>query len=139
MDFNKVLQYSSELNILYVEDNGILLKATSEILEDFFTLVDTSTNGADALEKYNSYYEKTNQYYDLIITDLNMPIMDGETLIQNINQINKEQSIVVISAYNEAEKLKKLNDLGVTDFVFKPISPVLLMETLYKICKRLKS
>ena len=39
MDFNKVLQYSSELNILYVEDNEILLEATTEILEDFFTMV----------------------------------------------------------------------------------------------------
>ena len=58
MDFQKVFQYSKNLTILYVEDDEQLRSETYDVLEDFFEVVDISTNGKEALEKYLHYYEK---------------------------------------------------------------------------------
>ncbi len=135
MDFQKVYQYTKKLNVLYVEDDEKLLEETKDILEDFFASVDTAVNGKDGLIKYQEYKEKNFTYYDLIITDINMPIMDGMGLIKEIKTINEEQNIIVISAYNESSRLIDLIHEGITNFVMKPLSPPQLMEMLYKTAK----
>ena len=135
MDFQKVYKYTQNLNILYVEDDEKLLEETYDVLEDFFASVDTAVNGKDGLIKYQKYREENSTYYDLIITDINMPIMDGMGLIKEIHSINEEQSIIVVSAYNESSRLLDLIHVGITNFVMKPISPPQLMEMLYKTAK----
>jgi len=135
MDYTKVLQYTQELNLLFVEDDTTLLNETSEILEDYFESLTMASNGKDALEKYNKYYDTNKRYYDLIITDLNMPIMDGETFIKEINSINPNQSIIVVSAYNDSSRLMRLIQYGITNFILKPIKPIELINMLYKTCK----
>jgi len=135
LNFKKVFHYTQNLNILYVEDEKVLLEETYDVLEDFFSSVDTAQNGSDALEKYRKYYEKTSKYYDLVITDINMPIMDGMGLIKAIHTIHQEQNIIVVSAYNESSRLTDLIQEGITNFVMKPIAPLQLMQILYKTAK----
>jgi len=139
MDFQKVFQYSKNLTILYVEDDEQLRSETYDVLEDFFEVVDISTNGKEALEKYLHYYEKKSQYYDLVITDINMPIMDGISLIKEIHKISEDQSIIVVSAYNESSRLIDLIHEGITNFVMKPIAPIQLMTMLHKTSKHICS
>ena len=134
-NFNDVYKYSKNLNILYVEDDKNLLEATSELLEDFFNKVDTATNGENGLEKYKEFKKINNNYYDLIITDINMPKMNGLEMIKEIININIEQTIIVISAYNESERLIELIHEGIANFVMKPIIPTQLMTILYRTCK----
>jgi putative two-component system response regulator len=137
MDYKKILQYTKDLHILYVEDDEILLENTSEILEDYFDTLDTAPNGKVALDKYVKFYEKTGTYYDLIITDINMPIMNGEVLIEEILAKNPAQVIIVVSAYNESARLIRLIQDGITNFILKPIEPRQLIDTLYKTCKNI--
>ena len=137
MDYKKALEYTQDLNILYVEDDENLLEDTSEILEDYFNITDTAINGKEALDKFNLYFQKNNEYYDLIITDINMPIMDGEQLIKEIIEINPEQNIIVISAYNESSRLIRFIQKGITNFILKPVEPVHLINTLYKTSKNI--
>ncbi len=139
MDFKQVYKYTKDLNVLYVEDNKELLSETLDVLEDFFSLVDSAVNGQEALEKYQHYFSKNQCYYDLIITDINMPIMDGEALIKEIKQINSEQVVMVISAYNESSRLIDLIQSGINNFVLKPIAPSQLMGMLYTTCKNIIS
>ena len=135
MDYAKVLQYTKDLDVLYVEDDENLLEDTSEILEDYFNLLDTALNGAIALEKYNSFFEENGKYYDLVITDINMPVMDGEVLIKKIREILAEQPIIVISAHNETSRIIRLIQQNISNFILKPIEPVQLLTKLYGTCK----
>jgi len=137
MNFNDVYKYTKDLNILYVEDNTDLLAETLDVLEDFFSSVDTAKNGQDGLESYQYYFQQKNCYYDLIITDINMPIMDGETFIKAVNSINMNQLIIVASAYNESSRLINLIQSGINNFVLKPFAPEQLMDILYKTCKNI--
>ena len=137
MDYKKVLQYTQDLAVLYIEDDKNLLEDTSEILEDYFQCLDTAINGQDALEKYHNYFKKHGYYYDLIITDINMPIMDGEQLITQIESINVNQVIIVVSAYNESSRLIKLIQSGITNFVLKPVDANQLISMLHKTCKNI--
>jgi len=133
----ELIKYSETLNVLYVEDDENMREDTSEILEDYFDTLDTTINGQEALDKYNKYYQTYGEYYDLIITDINMPIMDGEVLIKEIESINDQQSIIVISAYNESSRLMRLIQKGITSFVLKPIDSTQFVGILYKTCKNI--
>ncbi len=139
MNFQDILKYSKNLNVLYAEDDTELLMETTEALEDFFTYIDTAINGRVALDKYTEYYEKNNKYYDLIITDINMPVMNGVELIQEIHKINPEQVIIVISAYNDSSRLIELINIGITYFIMKPILPAQLMNILHQASKQISN
>ncbi len=133
--FNEIYLYSKDLSVLYVEDDEDLLEETTEAIEDFFKLIETATNGEDGIEKYNKFFKKNNTYPDLIITDINMPKMDGITMIKKIMEINPEQSVIVISAYNDSDKLIDLIHLGISNFIMKPMNTENMTNVLYKTCK----
>ena len=135
MNLQDILNYSKDLNVLYAEDDEQLLQETSEALEDFFATATTANNGLDALQKYQDYYEKNSEYYDILITDINMPLMNGVELIKEIHKINIDQSVIVISAYNDSSRLIELINIGITHFIMKPLSPTQLMSVLYQSSK----
>jgi len=138
-NFNEVHKYSKDLRILYVEDDKNLMEETFELLEDFFYETITAVNGEDGLSKYIKFKENNNSYYDLIITDINMPKMDGITMIKHIMEINPEQSVIVISAYNDSDKLIELIHQGISNFILKPMNSENLMNILYKTCKAISN
>jgi putative two-component system response regulator len=139
MNFDKVYEHSKNLNILYVEDNAKLLEETYDILEDYFSHVQTAVNGKEALQQYQNYFNKYNKFYDLVITDINMPKMDGIALIKEIHKIYNEQNIIVISAYNESERLIDLIHIGITNFIMKPLASEQFTNLLYKTCKQVSN
>lgn len=130
--YEKLLKLTKELNVMYVEDEFFLREDNAETFENFYRNVDTAVDGKDGLKKYISYYKKCGEYYDIVITDINMPNMDGHEMIDEIHKINPDQTIVVISAYNESERLVKLIDQGVDSFILKPIESKNLISALYK-------
>ena len=135
MDYKKISEYTKKLSVLYVEDDVDLLEETTEFLEDLFQRVDTAKNGLVAFNKYNEYYDRESKYYDIIITDINMPVMDGMDLIRDIHNLNNIQPVIVVSAYSEATKLIQMIQSGVNNFLLKPINPEELMTMLYKMSK----
>lgn len=135
MDFQKVYQVCHDLNILYVEDDVKTLREVTEILEMFFASVKGAQNGQRALDIYLEDRDK----YDLIITDINMPVMDGIELIRRVHEVDVEQPFIVVSAYDESEKLIKLIQNGISNFILKPISSGQLNSTLYKVAKSIQN
>ena len=135
MDYKGVSEYTGKLSVLYVEDDVDLLEETAEFLKDLFHSVDTAKNGLVAFNKYNEYYDRESKYYDLVITDVNMPVMDGMDLIRDIHSLNKIQPVVVVSAYSESSKLIQMIQSGVNNFLMKPINPEEFMQMLYKVSK----
>jgi len=117
----ELLEQDSKLSILYVEDNNFVRESTMDLLDIYFESVDMAFDGIDGLEKYQKYYKEHGEFYDIILTDINMPRMNGIEMIENIHQLNDRQNIIVLSAHNEPENLLKLIDLEITNFILKPI------------------
>ena len=138
-DFKDVHKHSKELNVLYVEDDKDLLEETEEFLEDFFKEVVTAFDGVDGIEKYRKHKKDTGNYFDLVITDINMPRADGITLIKEIKDANKEQPIIVLSAYNESGRVVDLIQAGISNFVMKPVSIEQFLPMLYTTCKNISN
>lgn len=116
----------SEIDILVVEDDEILLSQLVNLLKKFFYKVDVASNGQEAL---NCLAERN---YDLIITDLSMPQIDGFTLIEKIRQNDAEQIILVLSAYSDNDNLLQLINMGIDGFLLKPVNIDIVIEKLYK-------
>ncbi len=130
---SNIHNYTKSFKILYVEDNKSLQDQVFIIFNELFDQVDVANDGKAGLEQYNKFYEENDTYYDLIITDLHMPIMDGETLIQSILEINEQQVILVISAYSDPSSLISLLNMGVNGFLIKPIDELQMINSLKKV------
>ncbi|MEA3228239.1 MAG: PAS domain S-box protein [Campylobacterota bacterium] len=132
MHIKLVLQYTKELNLLYVEDDKVLANSTKEMFAKLFKSVDIAFDGKEGLDKYNQYHKKNSYFYDLVITDINMPNIDGVAMSREILKLNPFQSIIIVSAHNESHYLHSAIDLGVSAFISKPVNNEKLKNTLYK-------
>ena len=131
--YEELYKLTKDLTVLFVEDDPSFQKETCEVLDYFFNKVDLADNGQDGLDKYLSYFNEYSKYYDIVITDINMPKMDGIELTKNIYKYNKKQSIIVISAHDESHYLIELINLGVEQFLMKPIEYDNVLSILNKI------
>ncbi len=138
MDFKTLNKYTKNLRLLYIEDDEEICKQSVELLELFFEDVIICYNGEEALETYKSDLYLTNRLFDIIITDIHMPKMDGIELIENVLRLNPKQAITVISADGgNSFTLLKLINLGINSFLLKPLKENQLIDTLYKASKNL--
>ena len=117
MNFKNLHKFTSTLHLLYVEDDTNLRAGTVEILENFFATVSVCTNGQTGLEKYKKFFNESGKYFDIVITDINMPVMNGIDMSEQIIHLNQKQSIFVISAHNEPHYLTKLINIGIDKFL----------------------
>ena len=123
-------EYSGGLNILYAEDEQMLRDGMESSLSKLFQNSFVAKNGQEAFE----IIKKEN--IDILLTDINMPIMSGVELIQSIQEhTNKPPMIVVLSAHNESRLLTSLINLGVDQFLNKPLDKQLMINALYKVCR----
>ncbi len=118
-----------ELNVLLVEDDAMLQRELKLFLSRFFSRVDTADNGLEALEKFQT------KEYDLILTDLTMPLMGGIELAKKVKSQKESQRIMVISAHSESDKLIELINIGVDGFLLKPLETPIVIKQLTKTCK----
>ena len=129
-----VVAITNNLKILYVEDNKESRDQASKLLANYFSKIDIATDGEEGLEYYKNYHLDTNQYYDLVITDIEMPKMDGISMSKAIYTINKNQKIIVVSAYNDKKYLIDLINMGIEGFIQKPLSFEQVSEALKEFC-----
>ena len=118
---NNVGKLDNDLHILYVEDSEIVRESTHELLKEFFPSIDLAVDGEEGLAKYEAYYNKFGVSYDIVFTDINMPCMNGIEMSRQILKQHPLQNIVIISAHNEVDYLLSSINLGISNFVLKPI------------------
>ncbi len=117
-NIESMIDFFSKIKILYVEDNLEAMSATLGIFEEFFDEIFTAVDGKDGLEKFEENYESI----DLIITDINMPVMNGIKMIEKIKKKNlKEIPILVLSAHNETDYFIQSIKAGVNGYLLKPV------------------
>ncbi len=116
-----------ELDIVYIEDDQSLQKETKNILERFFKSVTTANNGNEGLDKI-----KIGEF-DLIITDIEMPFLNGIDMCKEVKKFNPQTPIVVISAYSNTDYLIDAVEVGINYYILKPIQMPHLIQTLYNV------
>ena len=119
------------IKVLYVEDDEFAQKETKELLLNFFKDIDTAGDGLEGLEKFKS------KRHDIVITDINMPKMDGLEMIKRIKEIDKRVPILIITAFNNFEYLVESIKVGVYGYILKPIDINQLMESVYRVVERI--
>ena len=128
---NQLIVWSKNLKILYVEDDILLREEVSIFLADIFQSVELAINGQEGLDKL------AKGKYDIVITDIRMPVMNGIEMIENIKLLYPEQHVLVTSAYNEIEYLVKLIHLGIDNFITKPLQSEQIFKVLHKIVEHI--
>ena len=120
----------SGAHILLVEDNDLNQEVATELLRSAGLVVDVAENGAVALEKLSGAASESP--YDLVLMDIQMPVMDGLTATENIRKQTRWEKLPVIAmtANAMAGDRERFLAAGMNDHVAKPIDPEILFRTL---------
>lgn len=130
MKITKDLVYlAKHQNILLVDDDVDINRELYDILSLYYKDVKQAFNGKEGLELYK------NNKFDILITDISMPEMDGIEMMKNIKEINPEQKFIVMTAHNETQYLTQLIDIDVDGYLLKPYTREQLFRLLTKLSR----
>ena len=129
---NKILEYSKNMNLLYVEDNAENRQSTSNILSIIFDNVIIAVDGQDGLNKF-----KENNI-DLIITDINMPNLNGIEMIKEIKKIDRNCDFIFLSANDDRKILLECIPLQANGFLIKPLDFEELISLIEEIIEKIQ-
>ncbi len=126
MDYSiELSKISKKLKLLHAEDDEIISSICSYIFEEYFESSDIAMDGQIALDMFHE------NDYDLIITDFDMPKINGLDLIKEIRKVNKKIPIMILSGYLQEFLLSKVKEENVF-YVKKPFDPDHLIKVIYE-------
>lgn len=114
-----------ELKLLFVEDEHDLMEIISDTLTKLQANFLTASNGKEALEIL-----KNNQDIDAVVTDINMPVMNGLDMIEEIKKMQSDLTVIIMSAHTETEYIQKAEEFGVNDYLLKPFDFIKFIELI---------
>ncbi len=124
------IEILKDITVLYVEDELDLKDVTENFLSNIIGRVVSHDNGLDALNCFNE------DSFDIVVTDINMPKLNGVELIKEIKKVNPSIPIIVTTAYNNEQQLKELYDAGMDEYIMKPIDLMQLVEKIIEAAKK---
>jgi len=113
-----------EKKILFVDDEESQRDIMQRVLTKFGYSVTLSSSSQEALEILK------NEYFPLIITDLNMPGMDGTKLCKKIRANNSQSIIYALSGFIESYQAEKLENLGFDGYLRKPATSAIIKKAV---------
>ncbi|MEA3497694.1 MAG: hybrid sensor histidine kinase/response regulator [Campylobacterota bacterium] len=132
INIENLIKQTQKSTILYVEDNKEVRESTLLILEDFFDKIIVAIDGKDGLDKF-----KNEENIDIVISDINMPIMNGLEMSKDILKVNLDIPILIFSAHNESHYFMDAIKLGIEGYLLKPIDinqfTIALNKTIKKV------
>jgi signal transduction histidine kinase/CheY-like chemotaxis protein len=114
------------LRVLVAEDNSVNMLVLRNFLKKWNVVPDEVANGAEALAKFN------NQEYDVILLDIEMPVLDGYTTIKEIRKVDTEIPVVAFTAAFYDDMQNDLLARGFSDHLHKPFKPKDLYNKISK-------
>ncbi len=121
----------AETRVLLVEDEEDAREILSFYLNTIFEDVVVAEDGMIGLDIFKSNISQ-NKKFDLVLTDIKMPNMNGMDMIENILKIENDQKFIIVSAYKDEEKLLKSINFKVLGYFLKPINVDSMMDILKK-------
>lgn len=123
------MKYKSDnlkkITVLYVEDEEVI-RSNVEVCFNYIFNVISAENGKSGLEKF------INNKIDLVITDINMPVKDGISMLEDIRKISHDVPFIITSAY-DIEMLNKIEDIRVSKYITKPFDIKELLASSIKV------
>lgn len=113
---------ADDIKILVVDDEKVVIRSVQMVLKAEGYDIEGAVSGKDAILKMEQ------NSYNLVLTDLNMPEMDGISLIRWLRQNRPDVGIVILTGYPSQETIKEALELGIIDYVPKPFTPAVLLD-----------
>ena len=120
-----------KLKILYVEDDLLARDEIAEFLDFEIGKVELASNGKEGLEKFKTFKPH------IVITDINMPQMNGLDMAKEIKKISPKTPIIITSAYSDNDFIIKAIEIGISRYILKPIDMDELLAMIIKSAKEL--
>ncbi len=115
---------TDSIKILVVDDEPVVVRSCERILRAEGYPVDGVLSAKEGILRMEQ------NHYNLVLTDLKMPEIDGITLIRWIKREMPATGIVIITGYPTQETIKEALDLGIIDYVPKPFTPAVLTDVV---------
>src|SRR6185369_3425370 len=112
--------------IFVIDDDRFVLESVTTLLTEFGFSVRAFSNGHEAVRQF------VMEPVDLVLTDINMPIMDGLELLEKIRFLDRETPVVLMTAYADLDVAVKAIQKGAFDFIIKPYRPPALVHAVEK-------
>lgn len=124
------------IKLMIAEDEALERKAINFLINKYFNeevcVVSQVINGRQAVEEADKYKP------DIILMDINMPILDGLEASSIIKERKNETEIIIITAFNNFEYAKRSISIGVGEYLLKPVSSNDFIDTLSKTINKIK-
>ena len=121
-------RHGSDISLLYAEDEAetreLVVRALGRKYPEM--RITSALNGAEGVEHYRTLRP------DIVMTDINMPIMDGVLMAEAIKELNPEAIIIAVTAFSDAPYLLKAIEAGIGHYVLKPVDYTKLFKVLDK-------
>lgn len=125
-DLLKIKEKIQNMKLLYVEDENVLREVTADFLDKVFITTITANDGLDGLEKF-----KKSPNFDIIITDINMPGINGIEMAEAIKDLKENIIVVFISAEQQISSIKEDENIYT---LIKPVQIEDFIELFGKLC-----
>jgi DNA-binding response OmpR family regulator len=123
MNFDKL----KNIKVLLVEDEVELASSLQDAIGEFFHSFTVAINGVDGLEKFK------NDKPDIVITDINMPKMNGLEMSKLLRDKNPNLPIIILSAFSQEKYFLSAIDISITKYLIKPFDPDELLDYILSI------
>jgi putative nucleotidyltransferase with HDIG domain len=119
-------EFLKTLSILYVEDDEEIRELLSRFLRRWVGTLHIATNGEEGARAFHEHHP------DVVVTDIKMPVMDGLEMASAIKASSREVPIIVITAYSERDYFIRAIEIGVDQYVTKPVNTDILLQAINK-------
>lgn len=125
---------AKKLHVLFVDDERLIREMVSDMLSDTVGHVSLASNGQEGLD----FYLNSLRPIDIVISDQTMPIMQGLDMLEKIKAHNPTQKCIMITAHSEAKYMLRAIEIGIENFIIKPIIFDKLDNILYDLALKIE-
>lgn len=128
-----ITELTKELTVLYAEDEPTVREEMQELFALFFKKIITAKDGEEGLALYQRHQEEI----DIVISDIEMPHLNGLEMVKQIRQFNSEVPVIITTAFNDQKYFLESINNRVDKYLLKPIEEEQMMATFYDVARSL--
>lgn len=125
-------EYKNKIRILVIEDESLAAQKIVKVLSKYYNNITLANNGEEALEVYKNAFVE-NKPIDVVISDINMPKIDGIELLERVREFDDTLPFIYVSANLTLKTLLKLVKLDIVNFLEKPVDVDELINSVNKV------